>query len=152
MLGRPKLKDVRGRLVLLAPHELLIRDPARKERLIRAGWRYRAEAVGSESLRSVLPLVMTMTIFVLLPMTIAIFMDAPLWVQVVMAPALSAFVSFAACLFWSRRLAPNHIATIYLRAGYCPSCGYDLDALVPAPDDLRTCPECGGAWKLASRD
>lgn len=32
--------------------------------------------------------------------------------------------------------------------GYCPSCGYFLADLPFDPDGLKTCAECGSAWKI----
>jgi hypothetical protein len=35
-----------------------------------------------------------------------------------------------------------------LRAGLCPSCGYDIATHAPEGDGCTVCPECGAAWRL----
>ncbi len=42
------------------------------------------------------------------------------------------------------------IAWVYLEAGYCPSCGYDLWAAECDEHGRRRCPECGGVWTLTA--
>ena len=150
MLGRLKLKDAHGRLLPLAPHEILIRDPARRARLRHAGWTTGGFAAQPGAPRNVMVFTLTMLVFALIPMIIITFLEAPLWAQLAMA-ALPAVIAYAGSVFWSRRLAANHVARTYLRAGYCPSCGYDLEAIVPDANDLRTCPECGGVWKVLTK-
>lgn len=39
------------------------------------------------------------------------------------------------------------LATEYIRAGICGSCGYALSGLTPGDDGCVVCPECGGAWR-----
>jgi hypothetical protein len=48
--------------------------------------------------------------------------------------------------FVMRRSIAQRIARRYIRAGYCPSCGYDLAGVAPSQDGTRCCPECGGVW------
>lgn len=38
-----------------------------------------------------------------------------------------------------------------LEHGLCPSCGYGLASSAPDADGIRTCPECGGAWRAPER-
>lgn len=38
------------------------------------------------------------------------------------------------------------------RAGLCASCGYKIDDIEPDADGCTVCPECGGAWRLRSKD
>ncbi len=48
--------------------------------------------------------------------------------------------------------SPEHAKRALLRSGLCPSCAYKLDDITPEPDGCIICPECGGAWRLRSKD
>ncbi len=47
----------------------------------------------------------------------------------------------------AHRVAPGRIMRTYIRAGFCASCGYDLEGAVIEEDGCRRCSECGAAWR-----
>jgi hypothetical protein len=59
---------------------------------------------------------------------------------------------FMVLSFWNlRRRAAPRFAQNLVRRGLCASCGYPLRSITPEPDGIRTCPECGSAWKMEER-
>jgi ribosomal protein L37AE/L43A len=50
------------------------------------------------------------------------------------------------------RASAKEIASIVLREGLCPSCGYNLFGLSTESDGCISCPECGAAWFSARVD
>ena len=62
-------------------------------------------------------------------------------------------IGFAVVIVWlvwrgMRRQHAGSLATEYVRAGVCGSCGYALQGLGREPDGCVVCPECGAAWKV----
>lgn len=58
---------------------------------------------------------------------------------------LAVLVPFA---LWLSGALDRGAATLCVRGRICPSCGYALENLDPAPDGCTVCPECGAAWRL----
>jgi hypothetical protein len=152
MLSRPTIKDARGRSVPLTPHEVFfpgISDAERRGRFERANSGMDITAIGSRWKLIFALLLVSGAVFALVPMVLAQRWGAPFWVRMCMS-VLPALVCGGGSAFWTRRLAPRYIAETYLRARYCPSCGYDLESITPDADTNRTCPECGATWRLPS--
>jgi hypothetical protein len=76
--------------------------------------------------------------------------DPPTWVFLCAGIALG-FLIVPVGRRLARRESAEELAHEYLRLGQCPSCGYNLEAIVPDANDLRTCPECGGVWKVPTK-
>lgn len=135
----------------LAPHEVLfpgISDAERRARFQRANSGMGITSVGPRWKLIFAMLLVSGVVFALIPMVLAQRWGAPFWVQIC-SPVLLAIVCGGGSAFWTRRLAPRYIADTYLRARYCPSCGYDLTHAKTGADGAAECSECGAAWRLS---
>ncbi|MBT8485216.1 MAG: hypothetical protein EX267_12730 [Acidimicrobiia bacterium] len=65
---------------------------------------------------------------------------------VLVAPAV-ATLAWLVALGPIRRRRFRRITDVYLAAGRCPSCTYELAGLTPENDACLVCPECGAAWR-----
>jgi hypothetical protein len=65
---------------------------------------------------------------------------------------LATFASIAAVCTWlGKRRAARRRADAALEAGFCGSCGYDLQGTHFSLESTRvTCPECGSMWRSSS--
>jgi hypothetical protein len=146
------ISDDRGRRVPLVPHDILMHlgtDPQRSARLRAAADLPRTPPTRAEIWRGVFYGVLALPVMLgvaILPAYFAFNLRLPWWgmcLGVLPMAVLPAMVT----VFIARRTAGRRIARIYLHAGYCPSCGYDLQAAPQQSDGIRTCSECGAMWR-----
>ncbi len=151
-IGRTTILDDRGRRVPLVEHEWQLpfgEEALRSARLREASRVAPPRPTAGEIRRGVvlgavaLPLLLASA---LLPAYLAFGIRAPWWVTILAALPMGALPALAT-VFIARRAASRRIARVYIRAGYCASCGYDLEAIPEESDGLRVCPECGAAWR-----
>lgn len=143
------IKDARGRRVPLIRHELLIPglvNDARFTRLSRAG---ETGKLTRAEVRRFIGLSLLIT-----PAVVAIGVLPPMVLQrgnwltfLVLIPAVLAPALLS--VWVTRRATSQRIADTYARAGLCGTCGYELREVPADAHGLRTCPECGAAWRLS---
>jgi hypothetical protein len=147
------ITDDRGRRVPLLPHETnarLRRDPERGRRLNEApdGPRepYTRREIGGFILSGVIGV----------PLFFGVVIGPSFWLMSprfgLLGPVLAClpmvFILGAAPVLIARLVVGRRVAREYVRAGYCGSCGYDIQAAPIAADGCRVCPECGAAWRV----
>jgi hypothetical protein len=54
------------------------------------------------------------------------------------------------CWWWASRTAGLRRSRLAVQAGFCGSCGYDLEGLKLQDNGHIICPECGSAWRRRS--
>lgn len=92
-----------------------------------------------------------------IPLIIASFVtNPPQWPSWLLPVCTALFVGLGVRLMlpfiWglTRRRMSDQLRDGYLRASRCPSCGYSLHDLTPAPDGCTLCTECGSAWRVGA--
>jgi hypothetical protein len=73
-------------------------------------------------------------------------LNLPAWALILATLAMGGFPPIVFVILL-RRWGRQRIARIYIDAGFCASCGYDLRGTEVQVDGLRMCPECGAAWR-----
>lgn len=153
MPGAIRITDDRGRRVPLTPPELLlpgVGDADRRLRLLAATDRPRPAVTRREVRRGLAYGLMALPVFLAVgvaPVLLTSYVRPALWVRFLVMIPLGALPALLTLLI-IRRVAPERIATTYLWANLCGSCGYDLAAVEPEADGCRVCPECGAAWRI----
>ena len=148
-----KITDDRGVRHALVPHETLLPgtcEPARRKRLVNAGWHDQPRLTRADWLRMA-PYLLLMIVAVLLMGQVPALLTFRLHLRMPwgMLAAIPIGLAPAALSVWMmRRALPRRLAGVYLRAGFCASCGQDLTGLPRAEDGCTVCPECGAAWRV----
>ena len=140
---RPRITDARGRRRTLLPP---VGDSARRRMRIER----RVDVTGLWSGSQ-----LTLATVILLPLLVILGLVIPAVLHLGWLPRWSVFVLAIPIgaapplilMALTRSLFARSYAGAYVRAGLCPSCGYDLSATEAEGDGCRVCPECGGAWR-----
>jgi hypothetical protein len=146
--------DDEGRRVPLVPHEVRLRlSGGRAQRLQAAAHLASQPVTRREVFRGIgygllaLPIMLAAG---LAPAFLA-FQVKPPWWGMALAVIPLGLLPAAVTVGLARRVAGHRIARVYLGAGYCASCGYDLESTEVESTGLggngrRRCPECGACW------
>lgn len=151
MPWRTSIKDDRGRRVPLVASAMLeppAEDESRRARLSRAGHAPPVRPSLREILRGLgygLVAIPVLLLAALAPAYLAFRTPLPWWAQIAIASLIGVLPALVTAQI-ARRIAAKSIAEVYARAGFCASCGYDLEA-IPEVDRERRCPECGSYWR-----
>lgn len=71
--------------------------------------------------------------------------------MIIALPLLWAFAGIAALVLTTLDVRADQLwGGARQQRGCCPACGQSLDGLLAEEDGCRVCPECGGAWRVAS--
>lgn len=151
---RAVITDADGRRVPLVPLERLGVESERRRRFDRARRHPAPRPDRADFMRGVGYGVLALPVLLaaaLAPVYVAFQWPAPWWGRIV--AMLPMTVLPAVVTIWLvRRVAGERIARLYVLAGYCASCGYDLEATAERPDGVRLCPECGAGWRIPIKD
>lgn len=148
---KPTILDATGRRVPLAPHDwgqAFGADRERAARLNRASLSPTPKPTRAEWLRGIgfglfaLPILLGAA---LLPAYFTFRLHLPWWGLALAVIPMGLFPA-AVTVWMARRISAERIARLSLRAGYCPSCGFDLAHTQEDADRRRTCPECASTW------
>ncbi len=149
---RVMIRDARGQRVPLVPLSPLLAFRGDQQRIarLRAASRYpRAPVTAREVWRGLgygLLALPALLVPAVAPVGLTFWLRAPWWV-LIPATLLIGTIPALVTVWLTRRIAADRIARLYLRAGYCASCAYDLQGTLREPDGCRYCPECGAAWR-----
>ena len=148
---RPTIVDASGRRVPLLPHdwgEAFRGDRERAARIHRASLGPSPKPRRAEWLRGIgfgllaLPVLLGAA---LLPAYLTFRLHLPWW-GLALAVIPMGLLPAAVTVWLARRISAERIARLMLRAGYCPSCGFDLEHATPDALHRRVCPECAACW------
>ncbi len=151
MPWNPTIRDDRGRRVLLVTDRSFEgpgNDGSSRTRLARAKWGPTARPGLGEVVRGIAYGLMALPVLLiaaLAPAYLAFRTPLPWWAQIAIASLIGVLPALVTAQL-ARRIAAKRIAEVYARAGFCASCGYDLEA-IPEVDRERRCPECGSYWR-----
>ena len=151
------IKDARGRRVPLVPYDAFLHisgEEGRRKRIQRASLMPFDRPTRRDWLRGIgygalaLPVLL---IAALAPAYLAFVVRPSAWTWVFAVIGLGLLPALVT-LFLARKLGGRRIMRVYIKAGYCPSCGFDLEGTGDDESGLRVCPECGGAWRMTDRN
>ncbi|MFO0858430.1 MAG: hypothetical protein U0640_13875 [Phycisphaerales bacterium] len=156
---RATIKDDRGKTFPLAKTEFFIpgltsnQDAERRDRLILAQNAMEGTVTKRELFEGIgLALLLSPIIIgtAQIPAMMSFKLKWPWWAML-LATIPQAAMPLILSIWFMRRVAGNRIVRLYKRAGFCPSCSYDLrtvDESTDSSDGCTVCPECGAAWRL----
>jgi hypothetical protein len=149
----PSTLDHRRRRVPLFREFVLpfSRDPDRRARLAAAANFRAGPPTRQEVLRTLGYGLMALPLFALCayaPVWLSSGLRLPLWIMLLIAIPVGMVIPLT-FHFAIRRIAADRIASAYAAAGYCASCGFNLNATPAEPDGCRLCPECAAAWRTS---
>lgn len=151
-LLHPMIRDDEGKrfgLAFINPFEHLRTRTERVQRLQAAGRSLQRSLTRREWGRIGLSIPFILPIIVAAGVGPSIIsrLGLPLWTMpAAMLPM--AFVPVTVTVAVMRLAMREHFVKIYITAGYCPSCVYDLRSAETDAMGRRTCAECGGVWRI----